>query len=56
MYKSVQVVEEEEEELFTDRLVGSWTSQNTYVCITSSPPSFAFAIRSGHICREIFKT
>lgn len=28
---------------------GSWRFQNTRVCITSSPPPFALAIKDGHI-------
>lgn len=30
-------------------LSGSWPFQNTYVCITSAPPSLLLAIKPGHI-------
>jgi hypothetical protein len=32
-------------------LTGSWTFQNTYVWITSRPPSLALAMSVGHICQ-----
>lgn len=47
---------EMERRAFTWPLTGSWTFQNTYVCITSRPPSLALAMSVGHICQFFSET